>query len=106
LYVVNGNHSWAQPDKLAANSPLTRWPTGSMGPDQGKPGTTEDVLLPRQNDANGHAANILAPGGTIWRLDADGKNPALAAGGIPQSLRRGIQSRWRAFHLRLGHGVG
>jgi putative heme-binding domain-containing protein len=82
LYVVIGNHGWAQPEKLAANSPLTRWPNGSMGPDQGKPGTTEDVLLPRQNDANGHAANILAPGGTIWRLDADGKNPALVAAGF------------------------
>ena len=82
LYLVIGNHSWATVDKLADNSPLRRWPTGAMGPDQGKPGTTEDVLLPRQNDSRGHAANILAPGGTIWRLDHDGKNVALVAAGF------------------------
>ena len=82
LYVVTGNHAWAQPEHIAANSPLTRWPQGQMGPDQGKPGTTEDVLLPRLNDANGHAANILAPGGTIWRLDQHGKQMSLVAAGF------------------------
>jgi glucose/arabinose dehydrogenase len=82
LYLVIGNHAWAQPGKLASNSPLRRWPNGGMGPDQGKPGTTEDVLLPRLNDARGHAANILAPGGTIWRLDQDGKNMSLVAAGF------------------------
>jgi putative membrane-bound dehydrogenase-like protein len=93
LYVVTGNHAGAQigadaatnganPAKLAGNSPLTRWPTGGMGPDQGKPNTTEDVLLPRLNDARGHAADILAPGGTIWRIDHDGKNMSLVAAGF------------------------
>ncbi|HKB41514.1 MAG TPA: HEAT repeat domain-containing protein [Gemmataceae bacterium] len=82
LYVVIGNHAWASPEKLADNSPLTRWPKGTPGPDQGKPGTTEDVLLPRLNDANGHAANILAPGGTIWRMDHEGKNLSLVAAGF------------------------
>jgi putative heme-binding domain-containing protein len=82
LYVVIGNHAWAKVDKLAPNSPLTRWPTGGMGPDQGKARTTEDVLLPRLNDARGHAANILAPGGTIWRMDRDGKNVSLVAAGF------------------------
>ncbi|HMC66159.1 MAG TPA: HEAT repeat domain-containing protein, partial [Gemmataceae bacterium] len=82
LYVVIGNHAWAHPDKLAANSPLTRWPTGGMGPDQGKPGTTEDVLLKRLNDSRGHAADILAPGGTIWRLDHEGKNMSLVTAGF------------------------
>jgi len=82
LYVVIGNHSGAVVDKLAANSPLRRWPTGAMGPDQGKPNTTEDVLLPRLNDANGHAANVLAPGGTIWRMDHEGKNMSLVAAGF------------------------
>jgi putative heme-binding domain-containing protein len=90
LYLVIGNHAHASlgpnkdpnPEKLAANSPLTRWPTGDMGPDQGKAGTTEDVLLPRLNDARGHAANILAPGGTIWRLDHEGKNMSLVTAGF------------------------
>lgn len=82
LYLVIGNHAWAEPDKLAANSPLTRWPKGQPGPDQGKPNSTEDVLLPRLNDAGGHAANILAPGGTIWRLDHEGRNVSLVAAGF------------------------
>ena len=82
LYAVNGNHSWAKVDKLADNSPLTRWPDGQMAPDQFKPGSTEDVLLPRLNDANGHAADLRAPGGCIWRLDPDGTNPALVAAGF------------------------
>jgi putative heme-binding domain-containing protein len=91
LYLVIGNHAWAQigpdvgppnPRALAANSPWLRWPTGRMGPDQGRPDTTEDVLLPRMNDARGHAANILAPGGTIWRLDRQGQQMALVAAGF------------------------
>jgi putative heme-binding domain-containing protein len=82
LYLVIGNHAWAQPQELADNSPLTRWPKGTKGPAQGQPGTTEDVLLPRQNDARGHAANILAPGGTIWRLDHEGKNLSLISAGF------------------------
>jgi putative heme-binding domain-containing protein len=82
LYLCNGNHSWARPKELAANSPLTRWPDGQMGPDQGKPHSTEDVLLPRLNDARGHAANILAPGGTIWRCDTDAKNMSLVSAGF------------------------
>jgi putative heme-binding domain-containing protein len=82
LYLAVGNHAWAKPAKLACNSPLTRWPRGQMGPDQGKLGTTEDVLLPRLNDGRGHAANILAPGGTIWRFDQEGKNWSLVAAGF------------------------
>jgi len=82
LYLVIGNHAWAQVDQLADNSPLYRWPKGVEGPDQGRPNTTEDVLLPRMNDARGHAANRLAPGGTIWRLDLDGKHMSLVAAGF------------------------
>jgi putative heme-binding domain-containing protein len=93
LYVVIGNHAWAQlgpeiaqnganPAALAKNSPLKRWPTGGWEPDQGWPGTNEDVLLPRLNDGRGHAANILAPGGTIWRMDLDGKNMSLVTAGF------------------------
>lgn len=82
LYIVIGNHAWAQPEKLANNSPLTRWPKGGMGPDRGQPNSTEDVLLPRLNDARGHATDILAPGGTIWRLNHDGTGFALVAAGF------------------------
>src|SRR5262249_36715539 len=33
----------------------------------------EDLLLPRQWDANGHARGILAPGGYVAKTDPDGK---------------------------------
>lgn len=93
LYLVVGNHAWCQigsdvakrwpnPEKMATNSPLLRWPAGRQTPQQFQPGHTEDVLLPRQNDARGHAANIRAPGGTIWRLDASGKRMVLIAAGF------------------------
>jgi putative heme-binding domain-containing protein len=93
LYLVIGNHAWAHlgpvaaengvnPAALAKNSPLTRWPMGLMGSDQGWPGSTEDVLLPRLNDGRGHASNLLAPGGTIWRMDHEGKNMSLVAAGF------------------------
>ena len=81
LYIVLGNHAWMKAKTLATNSPIRRWPTGQQGPDQGQPGTTEDVLLPRLNDARGHAANIRAPGGTIWRCNLDANEMALVSAG-------------------------
>ena len=83
LYLVIGNHAWAKPDKLADNSPLRALADrAAWGRTRASPDTTEDVLLPRLNDAHGHAADILAPGGTIWRLDQDGKNMGLVAAGF------------------------
>jgi putative heme-binding domain-containing protein len=82
LYVVIGNGAWAKPDRLAANSPLRRWPHGQPGLDQGRPGSTEDVLLPRLDEAHGLDARTLAPGGTIWRLDRDGRNMSLVVAGL------------------------
>ena len=37
------------------------------------PNWDEDLLLPRQWDANGHAAGVLAPGGWIASTDPEGK---------------------------------
>lgn len=37
------------------------------------PNWDEDLLLPRQWDANGHAAGIVAPGGWIAKTDPEGK---------------------------------
>ena len=104
VYLVVGNHAWARPDRLAANSPLTRWPDGQMGPDQGKPGTTEDVLLPRINES--HAANILAPGGTVWRLEARRQDDGDGRRRVPQPVRRRLHPRRRTLHLRQRHGRG
>lgn len=56
--VVGGNHS-ALPQALIKGSSIT-W--------------SEDHLLPRDWDANGHAKGILAPGGWICKVTPDGKN--------------------------------
>lgn len=41
----------------------------------------EDFIIPRMWDANGHAANIFAPGGWIARTDFDGKEWTLVSAG-------------------------
>lgn len=58
LFVICGNHT--QPPAGFAHSRLPKnW--------------SEDHILPRQWDANGHATGILAPGGYVARTDFDGK---------------------------------
>lgn len=57
LYVVHGNHT--KPIKVDRTTVPTIW--------------GEDFLVPRQWDASGHAVNIFAPGGCIYKTDKDGK---------------------------------
>ncbi len=58
IFVVAGNHT--QPPEHIDGSLVPRnW--------------SEDHLLPRQWDANGHARGILAPGGWVAKTDPDGK---------------------------------
>lgn len=67
LYLVVGNHAWvaATPDPLS--------PHGNF---------YEGQLLPSYPDPRGHARQIRAPGGTIWRLDLEGRKWELFAGGF------------------------
>jgi putative heme-binding domain-containing protein len=58
IYVICGNHTDPPTDFDASRLP-TNW--------------GEDLLLPRQWDANGHARGRLAPGGWIARTDPEGK---------------------------------
>jgi putative heme-binding domain-containing protein len=58
LYFVCGNHT-DPPAKIDASRIPTNW--------------GEDLLLPRQWDANGHARGRLAPGGWIAKTDPDSK---------------------------------
>lgn len=58
LYVLCGNHTKPLKD-LAASRVPTNW--------------DEDLLLPRQWDARGHAAGVLAPGGWIVKTDPEGQ---------------------------------
>ncbi len=67
IYVMNGNHTKVPPG-LAPDSPYQNY--------------AEDLLLPRQWDANGHAKGVLAPGGCVLRTDPEGKEWKLICGGF------------------------
>ena len=58
LYVICGNHT-LPPEKFDHSRVPRNW--------------SEDHVLPRQWDANGHARGILAPGGYVAKTDFDGK---------------------------------
>jgi putative heme-binding domain-containing protein len=66
IVVVAGNHT-LPPEKLDASRLRANW--------------AEDLLLPRQWDANGHARGILAPGGWIAQTDPDGKTWEMLSSG-------------------------
>jgi len=57
IFVICGNHT-DPPAKIDASRLPTNW--------------SEDHILPRQWDANGHAVGRLAPGGWIARTDPEG----------------------------------
>jgi len=59
ILIVCGNHT-LPPEHISSSLIPTNW--------------SEDLLLPRQWDANGHAVGILAPGGYVAKIDPDGKN--------------------------------
>lgn len=65
LYFIGGNHT--APPKFDGSRAPANW--------------DEDLLLPRQWDANGHARGKLAPGGWIARCDPDGKNIEIVSSG-------------------------
>ncbi|HEV2295383.1 MAG TPA: family 16 glycoside hydrolase [Tepidisphaeraceae bacterium] len=70
LYVMAGNHTDV-PTGISLDSPHKNY--------------DEDLLLPRQPDANGHATGRMAPGGWIVRTDVDGKEWELFSGGFRNS---------------------
>lgn len=66
IFVICGNHTlppFNAGDELTNRDFTSRIPTN----------WSEDHILPRMWDANGHARGILAPGGWIASTDADGK---------------------------------
>jgi putative heme-binding domain-containing protein len=65
LYVASGNHTHL-PDLAGSKLPLP---------------VAEDQLLPRMWDANGHAVNVMAPGGWICHVTPDGKEWTLVSAG-------------------------
>lgn len=66
IYVVCGNHT-GPPEKFDSSRLPANW--------------GEDLLLPRQWDARGHAAGRLAPGGWIAKTDPEGKTWEIVSAG-------------------------
>jgi len=112
LYVVAGNYTKPLPD-LSPRSPYRHY--------------QEDLLLPRQWDATGHAVGLLAPGGVVLRTDPDGREWELTCGGLRNSydlafnadgelftydsdMERDLGTPWyrptRIFHLVPGGDYG
>jgi putative heme-binding domain-containing protein len=112
LYVLNGNYTPVLPD-VSPKSPMRNY--------------GEDLLLPRQWDATGHAVGLLAPGGVVYRTDPDGKEWELFCGGLRNAydmafdpegrlftydsdMERDLGSPWyrptRVFHLVAGGEYG
>ncbi len=82
IFVICGNHTRPPFEVQRNREPLRmggvgKEPLRGTLPDWATsrlpPNWDEDLLLPRQWDANGHAAGILAPGGWIARTDPEGK---------------------------------
>ncbi|MCP3915909.1 MAG: c-type cytochrome [bacterium] len=65
LYFIGGNH--VEPPPFERSRAPSNW--------------GEDLLLPRQWDARGHARGKLAPGGWIARCDPDGTNVEILSSG-------------------------
>ena len=70
IYLVAGNHT-NPPEKFDASRMRPNW--------------SEDLLLPRQWDARGHARGKLAPGGWVAKTDPDGKTWEIVSNGYRNS---------------------
>ena len=57
----------------------------------------DDHLLPRMPDGRGHNRHVMAPGGIIYRLDADGKNMEIFASGFRNIFDAGINREGELF---------
>lgn len=68
IYIMIGNHAFVEP-AIAAASPHHHY-------------YDAELLKPKYEDANGHAAGIKAPGGTVVRTDQDGSFVELFVGGF------------------------
>jgi putative heme-binding domain-containing protein len=68
IYIMIGNHAFVQP-AVAATSPHHHY-------------YDAELLEPKYEDANGHAAGIKAPGGTVVRTDQNGSFLELFVGGF------------------------
>lgn len=81
MYVMLGNHVTDVADDQDLQIGQRR-PPPAFSPTSPLTNYDEDMTLPRAWDPNGHAVGILAPGGVVVAMDADGARPELYAGGF------------------------
>ena len=68
IYIIIGNHAFVEP-AVAATSPHHHY-------------YNAELITPKYEDANGHAAGIKAPGGTVVRTDTGGSFVEVYVGGF------------------------
>ncbi len=83
IYVIVGDFARADA-KALDRSPYRRWYEG-------------DLVQPRYEDAGGHEVGIPAPGGTVFRTDANGSFIELVAGGLRNSYDFGFNLEGEMF---------
>ncbi|MEZ5404146.1 MAG: HEAT repeat domain-containing protein [Bryobacteraceae bacterium] len=81
--ILLGNHTAVPPDRIDPASPLR--------------GLREWQLLDRYMDARGHAAGIMAPGGTLVRWNEDRRTFTLLAGGFRNAYNHAYNPDGDAF---------
>jgi putative heme-binding domain-containing protein len=79
IYVICGNHT--RPPFEPADLPNKPEEERARYTSRLPMNWNEDHLLPRQWDANGHAAGVLAPGGWIAKTDPEGKTWEVVSAG-------------------------
>ncbi|MFQ5732221.1 MAG: c-type cytochrome [Planctomycetaceae bacterium] len=82
IYQIAGNHTFP-PDNFNASRLPSNW--------------GEDLLLPRQWDARGHARGKLAPGGWIAKTDPEGKTWEIVSSGYRNSYDFDINADGELF---------
>lgn len=83
LYVVVGNHSQFD-GKREPGSPYQHEIEG-------------DLVQPKYEDAGGHAVGIKAPGGTVLRVNTEGSQVQLVAGGLRNAYDAAFSAQGELF---------
>lgn len=106
ILVMAGNHTLPPIEGKRTREPLTM---GGVSKTQLRvtlpegqasrlpPNWDEDLLLPRQWDANGHARGILAPGGWVARTDPDGKTWEVLSNGYRNAYDMALNADGELF---------
>ncbi len=83
LYIDGGNHAALPPNHAISRNRVQSW--------------DEDLLLPREWDANGHARGRLAPGGWISRFDPAAKTHEILSVGYRNQYDIALNSQGDLF---------